>query len=137
MLATRFLRTAPKHQLSQPHVHKYPQPILYQLQHDRPHPSNLIVSRAFSQPVSKRQDASSSHKSTPQSPKPRPASGSQGVLPNLNLIELIGGNRAVYYTVLVILSIFGTIESIFWIKVIYAKFFAAEEEDEGEEKEGS
>jgi len=40
----------------------------------------------------------------------------------------LGANKTVKWVVIIFISIIGTMESIFWIKVIWAKFFATEEE---------
>lgn len=57
-------------------------------------------------------------------PTPNPPS------PRITLKDL-GANRTVRIVVLVALSIFGTMETIFWAKVIWAKFFQKAESEEG------
>ncbi|KAF2177660.1 hypothetical protein K469DRAFT_719583 [Zopfia rhizophila CBS 207.26] len=52
-------------------------------------------------------------------------------IPAFNLKDL-GASRPIYYGIIVVLSILGTIESVFWIKVIWAKFFTPEEDDRKE-----
>jgi len=43
----------------------------------------------------------------------------------------LGASRAVKITVLVCLSILGTMESVFWFKVLWAKFYSGVQEGDG------
>ncbi|ORY16595.1 hypothetical protein BCR34DRAFT_584259 [Clohesyomyces aquaticus] len=123
--SSRLLRGVPKPQLSQPLHHK--------TQRNHSHRSNYSSTpyRVFSTTICRAKDAPRPSSKEQQKPKQTP--NDDHVLPNLNLKELIGANRKVYYFVLAVLSVFGTMETIFWCKVIYAKFFAKDEEAGGEE----
>ncbi|KAF2197328.1 hypothetical protein GQ43DRAFT_213557 [Delitschia confertaspora ATCC 74209] len=58
------------------------------------------------------------------------STGKDSLSPATNFRELVGGSRPIYYGLIVVLTIFGTIESIFWLQFITRRFFPSKDREE-------
>jgi len=72
--------------------------------------------------------------STSTYPKPAKPPNQNQEMPMAKFSEL-GASRTVKIVVIIVLTIGGTLETIFWAKIIWRKFFR--EKEEGEEGDGS
>jgi hypothetical protein len=88
-----------------------------------------VLSRRISQTSQSRSSLPDGKPSISPKEKQDASSNENPSLPTLSLKELTA-SRPAYYVILLALSILGTMETIFYGKLIYAWYFAAEEQDQ-------